>query len=93
MLSSHTQVMLARVGYLPTLATQALSAYQVRWQSCAGCLHHTVAQHLLPPGEDRIWFDYNGVPLKWHIPVGVLFDTLCCTADLPWRLTVRMEEN
>lgn len=49
---------------------------------------HTHYQHLLPPGEDRIWFDYNGLPLKWHIPVGVLFDMLCCNADLPWRLTV-----
>lgn len=82
------QVMLARVGYLPSLATQAFAAYQVC--SYAGHAHtsHLALQHLLPPGEDRIWFDFNGLPLKWHIPAGVLFDTLCSTADLPWRLTV-----
>ena len=56
--------------------------------------HHTAVtpfrcQYLLPPGEDHIWFDYNGLPLKWHIPVGVLFDTLCCTADHPTSIRSR----
>ena len=32
----------------------------------------------------------RSVPLKWHLPLGVLFDLLCSsqTAGLPWRVLV-----
>ncbi|XP_068637030.1 autophagy protein 5-like isoform X2 [Aristolochia californica] len=42
----------------------------------------------LPPGVDTIWFDYKGLPLKWYIPIGVLFDLLCAEPERPWNLTV-----
>ncbi|WOL13406.1 autophagy-related protein [Canna indica] len=42
----------------------------------------------LPPGEDTVWFDYNGLPLKWYVPVGVLFDLLCAEPERPWNITV-----
>ncbi|KAJ7517120.1 hypothetical protein O6H91_21G011100 [Diphasiastrum complanatum] len=45
-------------------------------------------QSALPPGPDNIWFDYKGLPLKWHIPTGVLFDLLCIEPERPWKLTV-----
>ncbi|XP_021643575.2 autophagy protein 5 [Hevea brasiliensis] len=42
----------------------------------------------LPPGIDTVWFDYKGLPLKWYIPTGVLFDLLCAEPERPWNLTV-----
>ncbi|XP_028800582.1 autophagy protein 5 [Neltuma alba] len=42
----------------------------------------------LPPGVDTIWFEYKGLPLKWYIPTGVLFDLLCVEPERPWNLTV-----
>jgi len=25
---------------------------------------------------DEMWLEYNGIPIKWHIPIGVLYDSL-----------------
>jgi len=38
-----------------------------------------------------MWIDYKGKPLKWHYPVGVLFDLLCSETELPWALTVHFQ--
>jgi len=33
---------------------------------------------------DNIWFEVNKVPLKWHIPFGVLIDNIYgCNYNLP----------
>ncbi|KAG2448028.1 hypothetical protein HYH02_007055 [Chlamydomonas schloesseri] len=69
-------LMAPRQGYLNVLAAQA-------WPHL---------QHVLPsvPGRStpRPWFDCCGVPLKWHLPCGVLYDLLNVGGQLPWRLTV-----
>nr|CAB3224220.1 autophagy protein 5 [Phallusia mammillata] len=42
--------------------------------------------------KDEVWFEYNGSPLRWHYPCGVLFDLLCNPAtDLPWSITVHFQ--
>ncbi|KAH9308492.1 hypothetical protein KI387_036403, partial [Taxus chinensis] len=45
-------------------------------------------QNSLPPGTDTVWFDYKGLPLKWYIPTGVLYDLLCAEPERPWNITV-----
>ncbi|KAH0907202.1 hypothetical protein HID58_039029 [Brassica napus] len=64
-------VLAPRIGYLPLLVS----------------LIKPYFKDSLPPGEDSIWFDYKGVPLKWYIPTGVLFDLLCAEPERPWNLT------
>ncbi|KAK9088914.1 hypothetical protein Scep_027996 [Stephania cephalantha] len=61
-----------RLGYLPLLAQQVKPYFS----------------DTLPPGADTVWFEYKGLPLKWHIPIGVLFDLLCGEPERPWNLTV-----
>ncbi|XP_034030292.1 autophagy protein 5 isoform X1 [Thalassophryne amazonica] len=39
---------------------------------------------------EEMWFEYEGTPLKWHYPIGVLFD-LHASAVLPWNITVHFK--
>ncbi|KAF7831163.1 autophagy protein 5 [Senna tora] len=65
-------VLAPRIGYLPLL----ISIVKPHFSST------------LPPGVDTIWFEYKGLPLKWNIPTGVLFDLLCVEPQRPWNLIV-----
>lgn len=44
----------------------------------------------LAPGRDASapWFDHEGLPLRWNLPVGILRDLCAPDARAPWRLTV-----
>ncbi|KAI7852768.1 putative autophagy-specific protein [Circinella umbellata] len=35
----------------------------------------------------EIWYDYEGEPLKWHYPIGLLYD-MSGSKDRPWQITV-----
>lgn len=77
-----------------------------------------VRDHFLvsaPAVVDEMWFDHNGIPLKWyhlhllhlhlhllllfislllpprHYPIGVLFDLMGSTLELPWQITVHFQ--
>ncbi|NXW40864.1 ATG5 protein, partial [Nyctiprogne leucopyga] len=39
----------------------------------------------------EIWFEYEGTPLKWHYPIGVLFDLHASNTALPWSITVHFK--
>ena len=50
-----------------------------------------------PPMGGELWYEVNGVPLRWQIPIGVLFDLLqgeevkVSGGDLPWKITVHFQ--
>lgn len=46
------QILAPRIGYLPLLVTQIKPLFSAA----------------LPPGEDTVWFEYKGLPLKWYSP-------------------------
>ncbi|KAL8200285.1 hypothetical protein R6Q57_011624 [Mikania cordata] len=69
---SPALILAPRIGYLPLLFPQLKPFFS----------------DALPPGVDTIWFEYKGLPLKWYIPTGVLFDLLCSEPERPWNLTV-----
>ncbi|XP_040206113.1 autophagy protein 5 isoform X2 [Rana temporaria] len=39
----------------------------------------------------EIWFEYEGSPLKWHYPIGLLFDLHAANTSLPWGITVHFK--
>lgn len=38
--------------------------------------------------EDELWLSAEATPLKWHYPVGVLYDLYGRGMNLPWEITV-----
>ena len=46
---------------------------------------------------DEMWFEHNGTALKWNVPIGVQFDTLCGLENkgkaIPWTLSFHYKEN
>ncbi|XP_071915837.1 autophagy protein 5 isoform X2 [Coffea arabica] len=69
---SPALILAPRIGYLPLLVPQIKPFFS----------------STLPPGSDTVWFEYQGLPLKWYIPTGVLYDLLCAEPERPWNLTV-----
>uniref|UniRef100_A0A3P9Q3P9 Autophagy protein 5 n=1 Tax=Poecilia reticulata TaxID=8081 RepID=A0A3P9Q3P9_POERE len=70
------QLLLPRVSYLPVVTDK-------------------VKKHFLkvmrPEDVEEMWFEYEGTPLKWHYPIGVLFDLHASNTVLPWNITVHFK--
>ena len=72
-------IMLPRMSYLP-LATEKVSK------------HFSSSSQ---PAEGEMWFSYGGTPLRWHLPIGLLYDLTVLAsepASLPWHLTVHLTQ-
>jgi len=61
-----------RCGYLPLAVNEAK--------------HHFLP--FVPPRVDDPWLEFQGNPVKWHLPTGVLFDLWSSPTELPWALDI-----
>ena len=41
--------------------------------------------------DTEMWLEYEMQPLKWHLPVGLLYDLNVTDQLLPWQITVHFE--
>jgi len=55
-----------------------------------------VRRHFAGAGDQQqvMWFSYRGTPLRWHHPIGLLYDLLCGTGggELPWEVTAHLSD-
>ena len=75
-------IMVARQTYFP-LVTDKTQRYFSEYISAAN-------------RHNPIWLDFNGTPLKWNYPVGLLYDLYASegadsAVNLPWNLNVHFE--
>ncbi|XP_011632811.1 autophagy protein 5 [Pogonomyrmex barbatus] len=42
--------------------------------------------------EHEMWLEFNGMPLKWHYPIGVLLDIYFNDIQLPWNIVVHFDK-
>jgi len=73
-------LMLPRMSYLP-LATEKVRKH---------------FSSFLSGDSGEMWFSYHGSPLRWHHPIGLLYDLLAADGGqdghLPWSLTVHFSQ-
>jgi len=75
-------LILPRMSYLPL----AMDKVRKHFTDC-----------LRPGAQDntgQMWFSHRGTPLRWHQPIGLLYDLLCTGGEggqaLPWPITVHL---
>lgn len=88
-------LMLPRVSYLPLVTDKVLKSWLSfcfsNWNfSWIFQVKKHFQRYIEKEDENgnQIWFSYNEVALKFHIPIGVLFDLLVTDDALPWQITV-----
>lgn len=88
-------LMLPRVSYLPLVTDKVIRSMLdmfPNWLKAFVSLQ--VKKHFQRhvEKEDEVWFSFNDTPLKWHYPIGLLFDLLVTDDILPWVITVKFSK-
>lgn len=88
-------LMLPRVSYLPLVTDKVIRSMLdmfPNWLKAFVSLK--VKKHFQRhvEKEDEVWFSFNDTPLKWHYPIGLLFDLLVTDDILPWVITVKFSK-
>ncbi|KAJ2820220.1 autophagy protein 5, partial [Coemansia furcata] len=84
-------MLIPRVGYLPFISNKI----KERWLDPMLALSGSRGDQKIE--ETDIWFEYKGQALKWHYPIGLLYDMLVNDvhrgdAELPWSLTLHVRK-
>lgn len=71
-------IMAPRQSYLPLVARSAKESF---------------SEAAPDVGEYGVWFEHDGKPLRWNIPIGSLYDFYKnnTSDDLPFRVTIRFQ--
>uniref|UniRef100_A0A8C9VXN9 ATG5 autophagy related 5 homolog (S. cerevisiae) n=1 Tax=Scleropages formosus TaxID=113540 RepID=A0A8C9VXN9_SCLFO len=69
-------LLLPRVSYLPLVTDKVRKHFQ---------------KVMKPDDVGEMWFEYEGTPLKWHYPIGLLFDLYASNTTLPWSIFVHFK--
>lgn len=70
-------LMVPRISYFP-LHTEKINKHFLKYAS--------------EKESEEIWLEHDNQPLKWHYPVGLLFDLYGSETSLPWTITVHFKD-
>ncbi|XP_046740267.1 autophagy protein 5 [Diprion similis] len=60
---------------------------------CVDKVRKHFTRHIQKDKQDNeMWLEFNGAPLKWHLPIGVLLDLHATDIQLPWNITVHFDK-
>ena len=93
-------VMVPRLSYFPLLLARVIDYFEKYAPPMLGIGSQNSTRNRVR----NVWFESNGVPLRWHLPVGALYDVLVkpaqqkenildvtSTPSLPWRIVVHFQ--
>ena len=93
-------VMVPRLSYFPLLLARVIDYFEKYAPPLLGIANHNAARQRVR----NVWFESNGIPLRWHLPVGALYDVLVKpaqktgnildvtnTTSLPWKIVVHFQ--
>eukprot|EP00510_Aplanochytrium_minuta_P006647 CAMPEP_0184037284 /NCGR_PEP_ID=MMETSP0955-20130417/37847_1 /TAXON_ID=627963 /ORGANISM="Aplanochytrium sp, Strain PBS07" /LENGTH=249 /DNA_ID=CAMNT_0026325309 /DNA_START=114 /DNA_END=860 /DNA_ORIENTATION=+ len=70
--------MASRLSYLPIVSEAAIAHFK---------------ENAVLFGSAQVWFEYEGIALKWNYPIGCLFDLYGTKENLPLRITVHFQDK
>ncbi|KAM7542212.1 hypothetical protein Aperf_G00000006172 [Anoplocephala perfoliata] len=76
-----------RVTYFPLVLERVIRSLQNYSKYMSNKSDETISMK----NETIYWLSHNGIPLKWHYPVGLLFDLYGSSSKLPWDITVHFQ--
>lgn len=71
--------MLSRISYFPLCLAKPLQFFENN------------VDDIDEIDTNNIWLESNRKPLKWHCPIGVLYDIHVSDSALPWVVTLRLK--